>query len=131
MDPLARRVIEIVLVLTAPLSAQGVVTQKGAAQLYGSASNTTKPATIRFDDVEKKTPEYATIKSEGVRKGTARYELLTAQMHKRISRAVKTVAEAKGHDFVARHGDIKDERGLHVADLTDAVVEQIAADGQT
>ncbi len=111
--------------------AQGVGTKSGAVVLHGSASNTSRPATIEMDKVEKETPEYDTIKSDGVRRGSARYELLIAKMHKRIQRACKAAAEAEGHDCVVRDGDIKDARGLEVADLTEAVVEQLESDDGT
>ena len=75
--------------------------------------------------LEKKTPEYKTMKSEGVRKGSARYEILVAKMHKRIKRATKAAAEEAGCDCVLRSGDIKDDNGLAVSDLTEEVIEQL------
>lgn len=128
MNGWAARSLAAVLVLTAGASAQGIVTNSKSVVFFGSASNTSKPATIKLDDVEKETPEHETIKTEGVRKGSARYELLLAQMHQRITRAVKTAAETAGHDCVVRQGDVKDARGLEVADLTKAVIEQLESD---
>lgn len=109
----------------APAPAQGIVAKRGATVLHGSATNTSHPATIDAKKVEKRTPEYKTIKSDGVRKGSARYEILTAKMHKRIKRASKAAAEAANCDCVLRKGDIKDNKGLDVIDLTQEVIDEL------
>jgi hypothetical protein len=113
------------LLLAGFAPAQGIEVRSGGVVMHGSTSNTTRPATIKLRQVEKETPEYETIKTDGVRKGSARYELLIAKMHKRIKKACKAAAEAANHDCVLRAGDVKDDRGLHVADLTDDVIEQL------
>jgi len=120
------------LVLVAVVAALGggqavaqVTVKRNAMVLYGSAANTSNPATIDMKKVEKKTPEYKTIKSDGVRKGTARYELLVAKMHKRIKTAAKAAAESQSCDCVIRKGDIKDKKGKSVSDLTEETIEQL------
>jgi Skp family chaperone for outer membrane proteins len=111
-----------------PGRAQGVEVETGAVVLYGSASNTSHPATVDMKKVEKKTPEHQTMKAEGVRKGSARYEILVAKMHKRIKQAAKAAAEEQGCDCVLRKGDIKDGKGMQIEDLTSEVIEQLEAD---
>lgn len=107
------------------LAAQGITTKVGAVVFYGSPSNTTKPATIDYRAAEKSTSEYRTIRSEGVRRGSARYNLLTAQMKQRIQRAAGRAAQSKGVDCVIRHGDIKDDNGLTVVSLTGEVIAEL------
>lgn len=119
----------LVLAGAAPeVRAQGIAVKRNAVVLYGSTSNTTKPATIDYKRVMKKTPEYRTIRSEGVRKGSARYDLLMAAMRKRIKRAAKAAAQAGSYDCVVRKGDVKDARGLEVADLTDEVIGELESE---
>lgn len=112
-------------------AAQGILTRVGAVVLYGSSTNTTKPATIDYKDVEQRTPEYQTIRSEGVRKGSARYDLLVSGMKVRIKMAAVLAARAGGIDCVVRKGDIKDAQGLEVMDLTDRVIAELEARGPT
>lgn len=119
----------LVLAGSAPeVRAQGIAVKRSAVVLYGSTSNTTKPATIDYKKVRKETPEYRTIRSEGVRKGSARYDLLMAAMRQRIKRAAKAAAQAGGYDCVVRKGDVKDARGLEIADLTDEVIGELESD---
>ena len=117
--------IAAVLVFAAAGAAQGVVMKSSGVVLCGSASNCTQPATVDMKKVAKATPEYKTIKSEGVPKGSARYDLLVAQMIKRIKQACSDVAKAEGKDCVVRSGDIDRDNGLAVTDLTDKVVEKV------
>lgn len=106
-------------------TAQGVVMKSSGVVLCGSASNCTQPAQIDIKKVAKVTPEYKTIKSEGVPKGSARYDILVAQMIKRIKGACSDVAKAEGKDCVVRNGDIEQANGLAVTDLTDKVIEKV------
>ncbi len=114
-----------VIALTAALSAQGIEVKSSAVVLAGSTANCTQPATIDFDEVKEATPEWKTIRSEGVQAGSARYQLLTSKMNQRIRSACSQVASAESRDCVVREGDIRNDNGLDVADLTDQVVEQI------
>lgn len=114
-----------VLALAVAGAAQGVVMKSGGVVLCGSASNCTQPATIDMKKVAKATPEYKTIKSEGVPKGSARYDLLVAQMVKRIKQACSDVAKVEGKDCIVRKGDIEQDNGLAVSDLTDKVIEKV------
>ncbi len=68
-------------------------------------------------------------RSEGVKKGSARYDLLTSEMNRRIKTAVVSVAQAESRDCVVRTGDIEDAGGLTVADLTDAVIDELDRSG--
>ena len=106
---------------------QGIDLKSGAVVLYGSASNTSHPATIDMKKVERKTPEYKTIRSDGVRKGSARYEILVAKMHKRIKRAAKSAATSGNRDCVIRKGDVRDAKGLSVTDLTRETIERLVS----
>ena len=108
------------------LRAQGVqLKSSGAMLICGSASNCSKPATVRFQDVRDATPEWQTIESEGVRQGSARYTLLNARLRQRIKAAADSVAGSAGHDLVVNQGDITDARGLEVTDITDEVVDEL------
>ena len=118
------------LLIATPVVAQGVEVKRAAVVLYGSATNTSQPATIDMRKVEKETPEYETIKSEGVEKGSARYEILMAKMRKRIRDAAKAAAEDASCDCVIRAGDIVDDHGLSPADLTKEVIEQLESTDQ-
>ena len=113
------------LVLTSVCFAQCIQTKRGAVVLFGSAANCCQPSTIHYKRVQKATPEWRTIKTEGVKKGSARYDLLISGMNSRIKTAVASVAQAESRDCVVRTGDIKDAGGLTVADLTDAVIDEL------
>ncbi len=107
------------------LRAQGVELKDRHMLFCGSASNCTKPATIRFTQVRDATPEWQTIESDGVRPGSARYTLLNARMRQRIKAAADSVAGDAGHDLVVNQGDITDPRGLEVTDITDEVIDEL------
>lgn len=107
------------------LPAQGVVLERNATVLCGSAANCTKPASVRYAEVRDATPEWQTIEGDGVRKGSARYTLLSARMGQRIKAAASAAAGDSGHDLVVKEGDINDARGLKVDDLTDEVIEAL------
>ena len=114
-----------VLATAASTFAQGIEVKRRAMVLFGSTRSCSRPATIDYKRAQKATPEYRTIRSEGVRKGTARYDLLAAEMTRRINAAVARVAEADNCDCVVRKGDIKDRKGLKVQDLTSDVVDEL------
>ena len=105
--------------------AQGIETKRGAVVLYGSDANCSQPATIDLKKVQRSTPEWKTIKSDGVKKGSARYELLISAMNDRIKSAVAEAAQNDSRDCVVRRGDVKDAKGLTVADLTATVVAAV------
>ncbi len=108
------------------LRAQGVeLKNRGAMLICGSASNCTKPATLRFTQVRAATPEWQTIESDGVRPGSARYTLLNARMRQRIKAAAEVVAGNAGHDLVVNKGDIVNERDQTVEDITDQVIAEL------
>ncbi len=114
--------------LGAAAPAQGVEIERGGVILYGSSSRCTQPATIDYKKIRKKTPEWQTIQSDGVSPDSARYSLLVAKMNKRIKAACRRVAKDQGRDCVVRKGDIADQRGLKVEDLTSEVIEELESD---
>lgn len=114
-------------VLGAVAPAQGVALKKDAVVYFGSASNTTAPASIDEEKVKEATQEWKTIQSEGVKKGTARYKLLVAEMDKRIRTAVKAVAGSASHDLVVGKGGVENARGKDVADITAEVIGKLEA----
>ena len=103
----------------------GVDIRGDAKVFYGSSASTTQPATLDYGKVKKKTPEWKKIQSEGVRPGSARYQLLIADMHARLRRICKKVAPAEGCDFVVDEDGLDDANGLPVSDLTDAVIDEL------
>ena len=99
--------------------------KQDAVVFTGSASNTSAPATIDESKVKHATPEWQTIEGEGVRRGSARYILLSAEMDKRIRDAAKKAATAESKDLIVRSGDVLNNRGKTVADLTDKVIANL------
>jgi Skp family chaperone for outer membrane proteins len=95
-----------------------VALQRGAQTFVGSAAFCTRPATIDAAVVAAATPEWREMQRDGVQDGSARHALLKSRMHERIVAACKRVAQAEGCDLVVRSGDIADNRGLPVVDLT-------------
>ncbi len=96
--------------------------RSGAVVYFGSASNTSSPATLDEAKVREATPEWRTIQADGVKKGSARYQLLVGEMDRRIREAVRTAAGRAGRDLVVRKGDVEDARGKDVVDMTDQVL---------
>lgn len=115
------RTLFLALVLAGSAVAQ-VALKEDAVVYFGSAANTTAPATVDEARVREATPEWRTISAEGVKPGSARYRLLIADMEKRIRSAVKVAAGELGRDLVVRSGDIEDQRGKDVVDLSDGVI---------
>lgn len=113
------------LMLSGAAHAQGVELRSAATVWSGNASTCSQPATVRFDAVRDATPEWKTIKSEGVKKGSARYSLLITEMNDRIRAACQKIAEDEAKDCVVNSGDIRNENGLRVVDVTDAVVRRL------
>jgi hypothetical protein len=110
--------------------AQGIEVNADAVVLSGSAATTTKPATVDWNDLRDRTPEWKTIKSQGVTKDSARYSLLVSQLTKRIKQACQKVAQDKGYDCVVRSGDIADAKGLSVEDLTSRVAKELESEDE-
>lgn len=96
-----------------------------AVVYFGSASNTSAPATIDEQKVREATQEWKTIQAEGVRRGSARYMLLVAEMEKRIRDAAQRAAAAASKDLVVRTGDITQANGRAVTDLTANVIANL------
>ncbi|MEO0478646.1 MAG: hypothetical protein AAF196_04120 [Planctomycetota bacterium] len=117
-----------VLLLCAGLTAQGIEVKQDGVVLSGSPANCTQPATIRYDDARRVTPEWKTIRREGVRKGSARYSLLISEMNKRIKRLCREIGGDLGKDCIVREGDVDNDNGLTVADVTDDLVQAIESD---
>ncbi|MBK8978898.1 MAG: hypothetical protein IPM29_23605 [Planctomycetes bacterium] len=113
----------------ASAAAQGIETRNSAVVLVGNTTNCTQPATIDFDEVKQKTPEWKTIRSEGIPPGSSRYQLEYSKMMRRIRDACSKVATSQGRDCVVREGDITNDNGLDVVDLTDDVVAELESGG--
>ncbi len=96
-----------------------------AVVYFGSACNTSAPATIDEQKVREATPEWQTILADGVRRGTARYILLTAEMDKRIREAAQKAAASLSKDLVVRAGDILNANGKAPTDLTTTVIANL------
>lgn len=117
--------VAVLLLGCASLAAQGVQTRGGATAIYGNAAICSQPATIDFDSVKKKTPEWKTIVSDNIPESSGRYQLLMTQMNNRIRRACETVAQSEGRDCVLRQGDIAEDNGLEVVDLTAKIKAEV------
>jgi len=114
------------LALTAALClAQGVELKRGSVVLTGSDANCSHPAVVSFAKVRAATEEWQQIQSEGVREGSARYKILMNKMMQRIRNAARASAGDAGIDMVVRKGDIADDRGLTVEDITDEVIANL------
>jgi hypothetical protein len=112
------------VVAAAPTAAQ-IDTRADAVVLHGSPANCSQPATIDYAKVARKTAEHKTIESDNVRKDSARYNLLMSRLKNRIKNACQKVAKDSGYDCVVREGDIKDEKGRSVRDVTDDVIAEL------
>lgn len=117
----------ILFLLAAAQTLAQVELKQDAVVYYGSASNTSAPATIDESKVREATPEWQTIQAEGVRRGSARYILLVAEMDKRIRSAVLRAALDGNRDCVVRKGDIANKFGKSVVDLTAAVLDALGS----
>lgn len=118
----------VLLAFSASLPAQGVTLRAEARVLYGNAERCSQPAQIDYQKIKKLTPEWKLIKADGIDKGSARYELLIEDMHKRLQRICAEVAKALGKDCILRKGDVESENGLVVSDITDDVVAKLESD---
>ncbi|MFT4512847.1 MAG: hypothetical protein ACI89X_003267 [Planctomycetota bacterium] len=127
-DSVMRTTLIVSLFLSAILSvtASAQVTLKRGAVVYtGSAANTTAPATVDEKKLHASTPEWQKIKDQGIDPHSAQGRHLITRMNTRISKAVKSVADAESKDLVTRKKDMKDDRGRTVTDLTSKVVAKI------
>lgn len=115
----------ILLTMSSPATAQGVSLKSKAAVLSGEASNCSRPATVNIERVAEATPEYKEIKAHSLDESSARYGLLIKAMMKRIKDACRSAAADAGNDLVVRAGDIQNDKGLTVSDLTDKVIEYV------
>src|SRR5262249_20966193 len=120
----ARRILAALLLSSVAALAQ-VQLKKDAVVYSGSASNTSAPATIDEARVRQATPEWQTIEADGVRRGSARDILLTSEMAKRIRSAAQKADAAASKDLVVRSGDVADNKGKTVTDLTDKVIANL------
>lgn len=102
-----------------------VTLKRGAVVYFGSAANTTAPATIDLEKVKAATEQWQKIEADGIDPDSARGKQLIQEMNKVIREAVKTVARDECRDLVVREKDITDDQGREVADLTKKVVEKI------
>ncbi|MFV1958830.1 MAG: hypothetical protein ACC662_05385, partial [Planctomycetota bacterium] len=66
-----------------------------------------KPAVVSADRVYQRIPEYRKIVDEGLTDRDVRYHFLMKKASARFAKAVRTMARAKGHDFVAEVGAVE------------------------
>lgn len=106
---LAMTAMALVLVL-APLAQAGLgdyrCTDPGRVY-HGNARLIRKPAVVSADRVYAEIPEYQTILREGLTDKDVRYHFLMKEASKKFSRAVKAMARAHSHDFVAEIGAVE------------------------
>jgi Skp family chaperone for outer membrane proteins len=102
-----------------------VTLKRGAVVYHGSAANTTAPATIDLKKVRAVTVEWQEIEAEGIEKESARGKQLLRKMNQRVREAAQAVAADESCDLVVREGDIADDQGRSVADLTELVIAKI------
>jgi len=115
----------ITVVVSAAQAMAQVDLKQDAVVYFGSASNTSAPATIDETKVRKATPEWQKIQAEGVRRGSARYILLMGEMDNRIRSAALKVAGSTGKDLIVRKGDISDAKGKTVVDVTAKIIRDL------
>ncbi len=96
-----------------------------AVVYFGSCSNTSAPAVLDEQRVREATQEWQTIQAEGVRRGSARYMLLVGEMDRRIRAAARTAASNASKDLVVRSGDIQNDNGKTVVDITSDVIANL------
>lgn len=96
-----------------------------AIVLSGSASNCTRPATVNWKKVRNATDEWKKIQDEGLRKDSPKYRILHGKMLKKIKAASRAAASSGGYDLVVRSGDISNDRGLPVSDITQDVIRNL------
>ncbi|MEO6594302.1 MAG: hypothetical protein ABIP94_06080 [Planctomycetota bacterium] len=119
------RVATMAAAIVVPLFAQ-VTLKRGAVVYFGSASNTSAPATVSETKLRDATKEWQKIQAEAIDHNSAQGKQLIAQMSSSMKEAVKAIAAAEGRDLVVRKDDITDQQGRDVVDLTDKVVAKLA-----
>lgn len=114
----------VMFFMACALTAQ-VTLKRGAVVYFGSAANTTAPATVDEAKVKEATKEWQKIQSEGIDVDSAQGKQLVQQMNAKVREAVKSVASDESRDLVVREKDISDKQGRDVIDLTDKVVAKL------
>ncbi|MFT4513490.1 MAG: hypothetical protein ACI89X_003156 [Planctomycetota bacterium] len=100
----------------------GVVLRSDAVLYIGSAHFCTRPATFDMDKVSAEMSEWREIQRTGVRPGSARYSMWKNKMHSHLVAACKKAAVSRGYDLIVRSGDIKNDGGFVIGDLTADVI---------
>lgn len=77
---------------------------------YGNATMFRRPAVVTADVVYAQIPEYQEIRRRGLGDGQPEYHLLLQKASARFAAAVKAMADAQDHDFVAERGTIRARR---------------------
>jgi len=120
----ARSALVALAVATAPVAAQ-VDLRTDAVIYFGSACNSSGPATIDEIKVRNATPEWQQIRAHGISRGSARYILLMGAMDRKIRAAAQQAVAISGQDLLVRAGDITDRRGKTVVNLTSLVIANL------
>lgn len=73
---------------------------------YGNPRLIRKPAVVSADRIYQRIPEYKSILDEKLTDGSVRYHFLMKKASARFAKAIKKMARAEGHDFIAEVGAI-------------------------
>jgi hypothetical protein len=94
---------------------------------HGNARLIRKPAVISADRVYERIPEYRKILDEKLSDKDVRYHFLMKKASERFAKAVKKMARAKGHDFVAEIGavEVVKEKAPKPVDRTREVIDRL------
>ena len=96
---------------------------------HGNPRLIRRPAVVSADRIYARIPEYQEILREGLTDRDVRYHFLMKQASKKFAKAVKAMARAKGHDFVAEQGSILvvREDAPRPPDRTGEVIEKLGS----
>lgn len=129
---IATPVLAILVVLAAaPQSADAAIgdyrcTDPGRVY-HGNPRLIRKPAVISADRVYARIPEYRKILDERLTDKDVRYHFLMKKASARFSKAVRAMARAHGHDFVAEVGAVEVEKkgATRPTDRTSDVISRL------
>jgi hypothetical protein len=95
---------------------------------HGDARLIRNPATIAADRVYAQIPEYQEILRKGLTDGDVQYHFLMKEASKKFAKAVRAMARANGHDFVAEDGAVEPAREgvAPPPDRTSEVIRQLS-----
>ena len=94
---------------------------------YGNARLIRKPAVVSADRIYQRIPEYRKILDEKLSDKDVRYHFLMKKASERFAKAVKKMARAKSHDFVAEIGavEVLKDKAKKPPDRTQEVIDRL------